>query len=98
MELYLRITARERQALVEQYRKGVNPRVRLRVHILLSLVQGYPWTLVAGVLFCRTRTIAHWKKRVETGGMSVVLGAPALYRLCGWARGGARSWPAGCWS
>jgi hypothetical protein len=49
MESHLRITARERQALVEQYRKGVNPRVRLRAHILLLLAQDYPWALIAGV-------------------------------------------------
>jgi hypothetical protein len=32
---HLRITARERQALLEQYRKGANERVRLRAHLLL---------------------------------------------------------------
>jgi len=36
-EEHLRITARERQALVEQYRKGANCRVRLRAHIILLL-------------------------------------------------------------
>ncbi len=65
IEFYLRITARERQALVEQYRKEVNPRVRLRAHLLLLPAQGYPWALIAGVLFCRTHTIARRKKRKE---------------------------------
>ena len=55
----------------------MNPRVRLRAHILLLPARVYPWALVAGVLFCRMHTIARWKKPVETGGMSVVLGTPA---------------------
>jgi transposase len=77
MESHLRITARERQVLLDQYRKGVNTRVRLRAHILLLLAQGYSWTTIAGVLFCSTRTIARWKTRVETEGIRTVL-APSL--------------------
>lgn len=73
MESHLRITARERQVLLDQYRKGVNTRVRLRAHILLLLAQGYSWALIAGVLFCSTRTIARWKTRVETEGVCTVL-------------------------
>jgi putative transposase len=73
MESHLRITARERQALLEQYRKGANARVRLRAHILLLLAQGYSWATIAGVLFCSTRTIARWKTRVETEGVRAVL-------------------------
>jgi hypothetical protein len=65
MEGHLRITARERQALLEQYRHGATTRVRLRAHILLLLAEGYSWALIAGVLFCSTRTLARWKARVE---------------------------------
>jgi Homeodomain-like domain len=72
----LRITARERQALLEQYRKGANERVRLRAHLLLLLAQGYSWAVLAGVLFCSSRTIARWKSRVESDGVRVVLGPP----------------------
>jgi putative transposase len=75
-EEHLRITARERQALIEQYRKGANCRVRLRAHIILLLAEGYPWALIAGVLWCSTRTIARWKSRVESDGISVILGPP----------------------
>jgi transposase len=70
---HLRITAYERQVLLEQYRKGVNPRVRLRAHILLLLAEGYSWAVIAGVLFCSTRTIARWKQRVELAGVSAIL-------------------------
>ena len=34
---HLRIRARERQALLEQYRKGAYERVQLRAHIILLL-------------------------------------------------------------
>ena len=77
MESHLRITARQRQVLLEQYRKGVNTRVRVRAHILLLLAQGYSWATMAEVLFCSTRTIARWKTRVETEGIGAVL-TPSL--------------------
>src|SRR5713226_1093921 len=67
------MTPTQRQALVEQYRKGTNPRVRLRAHIVLLLAQGYSWATIAGVLFCSTRTIARWKTRVESESIGAVL-------------------------
>ena len=70
--LHLRITAYERQALLEQYRKGVSTQVRLRAHILL-LAEGYSWAVIAEVLFCSSRTIARWKSRVELAGVSAIL-------------------------
>jgi putative transposase len=70
----IRITPTQRQALVDQYRKGANPRVRLRAHILLLLAEGYSWAVSAGVLFCSTRTIARGKTRVEIEGVGAVLG------------------------
>ncbi|MBM4255745.1 MAG: helix-turn-helix domain-containing protein, partial [Deltaproteobacteria bacterium] len=73
---HLRITARERQALLEQYRKGANERVRLRAHLLLLLADGYSWAMIAGVLYCSTRTIARWKRRVEGAGIQAALGTP----------------------
>jgi putative transposase len=82
---HLRITARERQALMEQYRKGANERVRLRAHILLLLAEGYSWTVIVGVLFCSTRTIARWKRRVQRDGVSTALELPpTTSRLGSW--------------
>jgi transposase len=75
MATSMRMTPAQRQALVAQYRKGADPRVRLRAHILLLLAEGYSWAVIAGVLFCSTRTIARWKTRVEAEGVSAVLGA-----------------------
>jgi putative transposase len=71
----IRMTPVQRQALVAQYRKGADPRVRLRAHIVLLLAEGYSWAVIAGVLFCSTRTIARWKARVETEGVGALLGA-----------------------
>jgi putative transposase len=70
---HLRITAYERQALLEQYRTGVSTRVRLRAHILLLLAEGYSWAVIAGVLFCSSRTIARWKSRGELEGITAIL-------------------------
>jgi len=85
----IRMTPAQRQALLEQYRKGVNPRVRLRAHILLLLAEGYSWAVIAGVLFCSTRTIARWKTRVETEGVGAILGPslpPAVGRGGWWSQ------------
>ena len=83
---HLRITAHERQTLLEQYRQGVNPRVRLRAHILLLLAEGYSWAVIAGVLFCSTRTIARWQSRVEPAGVSAIVrpAPPPGARLGSW--------------
>lgn len=68
------MTFAQRQALMEQYRKGVDPRVRLRAHIILLLAQGYSWAVITSVLFCSTRTIARWKTRMEIEGIGAILG------------------------
>ena len=82
----LGITAYERQALLEQYRKGVSTQVRLRAHILLLLAAGYSWAVIADVLFCSSRTIARWKSPVELAGVSTSLrpAPPAGARLGSW--------------
>ncbi|MGE0827247.1 MAG: helix-turn-helix domain-containing protein [Candidatus Binatia bacterium] len=82
---HLRITKRERQALLKDYWKGANERVRLRAHILLLLAEGDSWALIVGVLYCRTRTIARWKRWVEEDGIGAVLGTPpSTARLGSW--------------
>lgn len=47
--------------------------MRLRAHILLLLAEGYSWAVIAGMLFCSTRTIARWKTRVESEGTHTAL-------------------------
>jgi len=68
------MTSAQRQALVEQYRKGADSHVRLRAHIILLLAQGYSWAVITGVLFCSARTIPRWKSRLEIEGIEAVLG------------------------
>src|ERR1700756_1261323 len=94
---HLRITAYERQALLEQYRKGVSTQVRLRAHILLLLAEGYSWAVIAEVLLCSSRTIARWKSQVElTGGSAILRPAPPPDAGLGswWSAVVVR----GCWS
>jgi putative transposase len=88
------MTPAQRQALVEQYRKGANPRVRLRAHILVLRAEGYSWAGIAGVLFCSPRTIARGKTRGETERLGAVLGpsVPPAAGLGGWWRQGVAAW------
>src|SRR5262245_62103569 len=94
----IRMTPAQRQAVLEQYRKGADPRVRLRAHIVLLLAQGYSWAVIAGVLFCSTRTIARWKTRVEIEGVGAVLGAavPPMKGLGGWWSQVVAAWVTEC--
>ena len=64
----------ERKRLLELYRTGPDPQVRLRAHIVLLLSAGHAWALVASVLFCSTATIARWKARFEPGGVAALAG------------------------
>jgi transposase len=78
-----------RKRLLELYRRGPDPQVRLRAHVvLLLLADGYTWAVIARVLFCSTATIARWKQRFEAGGVGALLderrGRRAA-RLVGWA-------------
>jgi putative transposase len=94
----IRMTPAHRQALLAQYRKGANPRVRLRAHIVLLLAEGYSWAVIAGVLFCSTRTIARWKTRVETEGLGALLGpsVPPAAGLGGWWSQVVAAWVTEC--
>src|SRR5689334_5301176 len=88
---HLRITARERRAVLEQYRNGANGRVRLRAHMLFLLADGYAGARIVGGLFCRTRTTVRWKRRGEEEGIQAALGAPLTSARLGswWSEVGA---------
>ena len=64
----------QRKRLLAVYRKGPDPLVRLRAHIVLLLADGHPWSLVCAVLFCSTATVARWKARFERGGVEALAG------------------------
>ncbi len=65
---------RQRQALLDRYRKDPRPEVRFRAHILLLLADGRTWEEVATVLFRSSRTIDRWVKRFHEGGPEAIAG------------------------
>lgn len=82
MEGSIVLCERQRKVLLEQYRKGTDPDLRLRCHVLLLLAVGHTWISIAAMLFCSTATISRWKDRFERGGIDAVLenrrGRPAV--------------------
>ena len=68
------LDARQRQALLDRYRKDPDPEVRFRAHILLLLADGHSWLTVATFLFCSSRTIDRWVKRFHQEGVAAVAG------------------------
>lgn len=68
------LDARQRQALLDRYRKDPDPEARFRAHILLLLADGHSWATVAAMLFCSSRTIDRWVKRFHREGVDAVAG------------------------
>ena len=68
------LDARQRQALLDRYRKDSDPEVRFRAHILLLLDDGHSWAAVAALLFCSSRTIDRWVKRFHAEGAAGLAG------------------------
>src|SRR5262249_34938184 len=82
------LTPDDRNTLLDHYRSDPDPQVRLRPHTALLLAQGYPWAVIAAVLFPSPDTIARWQRRFAAGGVDAVFGRP---------RGRRRS-PAWAWA
>src|SRR3974377_908413 len=68
------LDARQRQALLDRYRKDPDPEVRFRAHILLLLADGHTWATVATFLFCSSRPIDRWAQRFHREGVEAVAG------------------------
>ena len=68
------LDARQRQALLDRYRKDPDPEVRFRAHLLLLLAEGHTWATVAMLLFCSSRTIDRWVKRFQAEGVEGLAG------------------------
>src|SRR3974377_313333 len=82
--------ARQRQVLLDRYRKDPDPEVRFRAHILLLLADGHSWSTVATFLFCSSRTIDRWVKRFHQEGGEAVAGHKPGRRfpfVAGWLGG-----------
>src|SRR5262249_1159412 len=58
------------------YRRAADPQLRLRAHLVLLLDDGYPWTLIALLLYTSSSTIARWQHRFHAGGITALLGQP----------------------
>jgi transposase len=68
------LDARQRQALLDRYRKDRDPEIRFRAHILLLLDDGHSWATVCTLLFCSSRTIDRWVKRFHQEGIGGLAG------------------------
>src|SRR5512133_2816185 len=68
------LDARQRQALLDRYRKDHDPEVRFRAHILLLLADGHTWATICTLLFCSSRTIDRWVKRFHEEGIEGLAG------------------------
>lgn len=75
MEGSIRLSARERQVLVEAYRKGERD-VSRRAHVLLLLDHGWSWREVRAILFCSNDLLAHTLKQYREGGVDAVIPPP----------------------
>jgi transposase len=70
------LTHDQRNTLLEYLRRSPDPDLRLRAHILLLSADGYPYTAIAAVLYCSSRTIACWRQRFRQGGLEALQGRP----------------------
>ena len=88
MDASITLTAADRNALLHYYRHSPDPRLRTRAHIILLLADGYPWALIAALLYTSSSTIDRWQARFRTGGL------PALFGPTRGPRGRAARWAA----
>lgn len=79
----IKLTADDRQTLLNWYRGGNPAELRLRAHLVLLLADGHTWATICAVLYCSSRTIARWKARFEEQGPEGLFdqprGAPRLF-------------------
>jgi transposase len=85
----IRLSPKDRNALLGYFRHDLDPQVRQRAHLLLLLDRGYAWSVIAEVLFTSPDTIARWQRRFRDEGVAAVLGRPRGRR-----RSTAWSWAA----
>jgi Homeodomain-like domain len=77
MDGSIRLSDRDRKALLQVYRRGTDSEQRLRAHILLLLDDRVTWPLIASTLFTSTTTINRWRRRYLCDGVTVVTGCRA---------------------
>ena len=80
MDGSIRLSAQERNVLLEEVRRGTDPGIRLRTHILVLLNDGFSWNTIIAVLFTSTGTINRWRQRYLQGGLAAVIESPGRRR------------------
>jgi putative transposase len=68
------LTTKQRDELLQIYRKDTDPELRFRAHIILLLAEGHTWDTIEAMLFCSSRTLDRWKKRFEAQGIEGLTG------------------------
>src|SRR5262249_51694667 len=77
---------RVRNTLLHYYRKGADPELRLRAHVVLLLADGVAWLTIAALLYTSSSTIARWRARFRAGGLPTLLRPPPRRAVAaGWA-------------
>jgi putative transposase len=84
MDGSIRLRVDERKRALHVLRRGSDPELRLRAHILLLLDARQPWVLIVAVLFTSTSTINRWRRRFLGGGLAAVLGQTRPVRSRWW--------------
>jgi putative transposase len=79
------LRAAQRKTALYVVRRGSDPELRLRAHILLLLDDGQPWALIAAVLFTSSATINRWRRRFLNQGLDGVLARQRRPRYQWWA-------------
>ena len=70
----LSLTTKQRDELLQTYRKDPDPELRFRAHIILLPGQGHPWDTIEAMLFCSSRTVDRWRKRFQAEGVDGLAG------------------------
>jgi putative transposase len=83
MDGSISLSSVNRKALLHCVRRGSEPQLRLRAHILLLLADGHAWSIIAAVLFTSPATIDRWRRRCLDGDWTGVLNKPASRRRRG---------------
>lgn len=77
MDGSIRLSAGDRKALLQLYRRGTDPEQRLRAHILLLLDDEVTWAVIAALLFTSTATVNRWRRRYLESGAAAITGRRA---------------------
>jgi putative transposase len=80
MDGSIRLSARERNILLQEARRGSDAQCRLRAHILVLLNDGLSWSVICATLFTSASTINRWRHRYLAEGMAGILDSKRCQR------------------